>query len=381
MFDVAGVTSHFRSRLVGVVFLFLVSGCAIQSVTVPEAFPVLKNADSVSVEEVEILALTEQMRAFVEQYVPDTANDTQKIRALSRAIIHPGILGFDYDAHMTLTAAQAFEQRQGNCLAFANLFVALARAAGLKALYQEERVTPDWNEADDVHIMARHVNILVRTQSGDYIVDIARSRVQNRYVVKVISDAYAKAQYFNNLGVDQLLSGKVAEARGYFIRALETAPKSGYIWSNLGVAYSRNHQPEDAKWAYHRALDADHRAFMAMNNLSKIHLQQGDLEQARHLQQKAKKHLRENPYFLLMLSDKAAANGDHKEAVKLLRKALSKKKDEHRLHFAIAKSLYLLGRWGQAEKSFSQARKLAPEEMLQAAYGKDLSELVQADPQ
>ncbi len=371
------LNNHVNFRFIGVVILFVLSGCAINSANYPGEFPVLQNGTQIPVQNTEVLSLSEEMSAFVQRYVPSGASDEHKLRMLSQAIIQPGVLGFSYEQNLTLTAQQAFHKRQGNCLAFANMFVALARAADLKAFYQEAKVSPDWNQESDVYIMARHVNVLVKTRSGDYVVDIANPYARSRYSVKVISDAYAKAQYFNNLGVDALLEGKMSKAHGYFVQAVRIEPKSGYMWSNLGVIYSRNGQLDEAKWAYNTALNVDSRTFVAMNNLSKIYQQQGDLEQASLLQTKVKKHLRDNPYYLLMLSDQAVAERRYKDAVKLLRRALRKKQDEHRLHFAIAKSLYLLGQRYEAEKSFSRARELAPKQLLKEDYSKQLSELVQ----
>ena len=59
----------------------------------------------------------------------------------------------------------------------------------------------------------------------------------------------------------------------------------------------------------------------------------------------------------------------------MLRSAIRKKKDDHKLHFALAKSQYLSGELTAAEDSLLRARELAPEDMV-VYYERPLGELV-----
>ena len=65
--------------------------------------------------------------------------------------------------HITLTASEAFHTRRGNCLTFSNMFVAMARYAGLNAWYREVEIDPEWNSREDTLLVSLHVNAAART--------------------------------------------------------------------------------------------------------------------------------------------------------------------------------------------------------------------------
>ena len=104
-------------------------------------------------------------------------------------------------------------------------------------------------------------------------------------------------------------------------------------------------------------------------------LEQGNWEAAQNLQAKVEKYRRANPYYLLYLSDEALALEQYDEAISLLRRAIKKKKDDHTLHFALAKTQYLSGEKTAAENSLARARELAPQDML-VYYARPLNELI-----
>ncbi|MCP5214058.1 MAG: tetratricopeptide repeat protein [Pseudomonadales bacterium] len=355
---------------------FLLAGCATYPAAPPGVLPALKNIQTITVPQQDTLAVSTEMKRFVEKYVNRQQSPEQRLRLLTQAVVHPGMLGFEYDAGQTLTAQRAFEKGAGNCLAFTNMFIALAREAGLTAYYQDARVVPEWDEQNNAYLLAKHINVLVRLRSGDYVVDIGRRRVGESIDQHIVSDQYAKAQYYNNLGVEALLRNQIATAFGYFERALDADSGSDYLWSNLGVLYNRNGQPEQAIWAYHQALRINSRALMAISNLASLYAQQGYQDKAQALLKKVEAYRQDNPYYLLMLSQKALVDMRYQEAIKILRKAIRHKDNEHRLHFALAKSFYLAGQLEQAEDSYQRAKELAPDPVLRSVYSKGLGELV-----
>ncbi len=56
----------------------------------------------------EILALDDEMRAFVDRVLHSATTSTEKIRLLQYGIRNPGLLGLRYDAVSTASAKQAF---------------------------------------------------------------------------------------------------------------------------------------------------------------------------------------------------------------------------------------------------------------------------------
>jgi predicted Zn-dependent protease len=112
-----------------------------------------------------------------------------------------------------------------------------------------------------------------------------------------------------------------------------------------------------------------------MSNLYEVYLERGNLEAAQSLQAKVEKYRRDNPYYLLYLSDEALALEQFDESIDLLKRAIRKRDDDHILYFALAKTQYLSGETMAAENSLGQARELAPENLL-AHYSRPLDELV-----
>ncbi len=76
-----------------------------------------------------------------------------------------------------------------------------------------------------------------------------------------------------------------------------------------------------------------------------------------------------------MLSDEALEQARFEESIRLLQRAIRKKKNDHMLHFALAKTQYLSGERAAAEGSLIRARELAPANMI-AYYGLPLDELI-----
>ena len=158
-------------------------------------------------------------------------------------------------------------------------------------------------------------------------------------------------------------------------RAIETESIALDPWINLGVIYGRNDQLDDAEFAFQRALQIEPRNLSAMSNLYEVYIEQKDLESAAELELRVERYRRKNPYYLLKLSDEALLEHQYEESISLLQKAIKQKKNDHKLHFALARTQYLSGEMADAESSLVRARELAPKDMM-VYYGRPLDELI-----
>ena len=292
------------------------------------------------------------------------------------AVSGNGVLGFEYDDAFTLTAEQAFDARVGNCVGFANMLVALAREAGLKAEYQEVFRRPEWSTREDTVLLVKHVNVLLHTTSLTYVMDVSGIRINPNARRRVISDDYAEALYLNNLGADALIRNDLPTAWAYLAKAIETEPELTDSWVNLGVVLGRNEQLHDAAKAYRNALALDQYDNAALSNLYEIYIAMGDLDSAAQLENRVERYRQKNPYYLLALSKEALVGNEFDEAVELLQRAVRKYKKDHQLYFALAIAQYLSGSIESAATSLLQARELAPENLV-AYYDRPLDELAQ----
>ena len=366
--------SYGRAVLLLVVVL-LMNACATPprvDFTLP---PLLHVGQEVQGPDTDILAVTPEMEEFLERYILQYANSNTKLHLLSNSLSSNGVLGFTYDDSRTLTAAEAFESRSGNCIGFSNMMVALARHAGLTASYQEIIRRPVWSSREDTVLLLKHVNVVISGRNFDYVMDISNVRVNQMTQRRLVDDNYAKALYLNNLGAEALFSNDLPRAYAYMKAAIETDPEMTDSWVNLGVVLGRNEQLNDAVKVLQRVLQIDPNQYSAMNNLYEIYVEQGDLLAAESLQARVDRYRRANPYYLLHLSDEAVEQKQFEESLSLLEKAIRKTDDDHVLHYALAKTQYLSGEVEAARHSMIRVRELAPENML-AYYARPLDELI-----
>jgi len=358
--------------LVGILML---TACAKQHPVDATPPPLLNPGPEVQVAEVDVLAVTPEMEAFLERYILPYKDPETRLNMLTLAVTSSGVLGFDYDEARTLTAARAFETRSGNCIGFANMMIALAREAGLEADYQEVSRRLEWTSREDTLLLIKHINVVVSSPRYSYVVDVSGVKFKPTERRRIISDLYAKALYYNNIGAEALLSGELPTAWSYLVKAIDTEPVLPDPWINLGVVFGRNEQLNEAELVYQTALQIDDSEYSAMNNLYEVYLVQENLEAAEDLRVKVEKYRQKNPYYLMKLSEESLEQGQYEESIKLLQRAIRKKDNDHVLYFAMAKTQYLSGQTIAAQDSLVRARELAPQRML-VHYSRPLKELV-----
>ena len=337
----------------------VISACAVQTQQTV-IIPPLENQPHIEIESVDFLALSAPMKQFIGTYANEDMNDRRKAWNLAYAALDPILFDFNYDSSVTLTAADTFKLRTGNCLSFSIMFVAMAREAGLNAWFQEVKIPPEWTSVNNTFLVSMHVNAVVQVGRLEYVVDVSRTKRGDSTQIRKISDAEAEAQYYNNLGADALVNDDLPLAYSYLVKATHTAPDTSYTWSNLAVVYNRNGQFEDAKNTYFTALDINPVETTAMNNLQAIYLNEGDLVKAGMFGSKVERHRRKNPYYLHYLSYQAIDEQRYTDAIKLLNQAIKMNKEEYRFHFTLARALILNGEKNPALSSFTQAKQLAP---------------------
>jgi len=340
--------------------MLVLTACA-SAPAVLEQIPSLENQPRYEVERVALLATSPEMIRWIDQHIQ--LGDKRKGRAwtLAYAALDPYLLDFTYDPQVTLTAQEAFEQRRGNCLTFSNMFIAMAREAGLDAWYREVNVQPEWNNIDDTMLVSMHVNAAVQESQATYVIDVSRRKQKSVERVRKLSDREAEAQFYNNLGVDALIDNDLAMAYGYFLASIELVPDLAYVWSNLGVVFRRNEQAEDAKLAYRNALEIEPEHSVSLNNLYLIYEEEGDLEAAELMATQVERLRRKNPFYLHYLAQVANEEQRYGDAVGLLNRAIRLDGTEYRFHHTMARSQQLLGNSEKAQSSLDRARRLAPE--------------------
>jgi Flp pilus assembly protein TadD len=325
----------------------------------------------------EVLALSTEMRDFLDKNVHQNATIGVRMNELIDAIINKNTFGLEFDG-MTRTASETFRLRKGNCLSFSNMFVAMARYVNLEASFQEVQIPPDWSFQNDVFVLNRHVNVHVDLGPlDDHVVDFNIDDFKSSYDTDKIPDSRARAHYFNNMGVENMQAGDTASALGYFRKAIaENDRQFSPAWTNLGTLYLRNGHPTYAEAAYLLALKVDDGDLVAMSNLAGFYEHRGDAERAAGYRKRVMDHRRENPYYRYQRARDAYAAEDYGTAISHLKFAIRKQRNEDEFYFLLGMCYLKKGDERAARRWLARAKEVAATDTLKHRYSSKLELLL-----
>lgn len=323
----------------------------------------------------DILALNDDMRRFVAEHVPPNGPDQWRLHELLRTLLEDADYRLEYDEH-TYTAAEAFRQRRANCLGYTNLFVALARAAGLTVHFQEVDVPADWSRSAAGFVQSRHVNTLVESaDKSERVVDFNMPDFRTAYARRTISDARAAAHFHSNIGIERMAAGDTLAALMNFRKAIEADSRFEAAWVNLGALYSRAGQPAFAEAAWLHTLSFAPREYVAMSNLERLYRDTGRVAAADRLVARIERFRSANPYYRYELARVAFSRGEYREAVSHLKYAIRQKPEEDRFYVLMSLACERQGDGRQAQRWMARAEAVARDDQLRNHYHGKLERL------
>jgi len=325
----------------------------------------------------EVLEVSPEMRRFIDEHVNPGAIGVFKLQQLIDAIMNPTSFGLQYD-QTTRTASATFRERRGNCLSFSSMFVALAREAGLSAVFEEVDIPPDWTMNSELFVLNQHVNVRVDVGSGGVqVVDFNIGDFKTTYDIRTISDSRALAHFFNNLGVERMQEGDVATAVRLLRRAIEVDNgRFSQAWNNLGTVYRTSGHYDHAEAAYLRALQSDKEDTVAMSNLVGVYELVGDHEKAAVYRERVREHRLENPFYRFRLAQDAFFSRDFDTAIKHLKVAIRKRKTDDQFVFLLGLSYLMKGEEETARKWLARSEELAESDAQRRRYSTKIEALL-----
>ena len=283
----------------------------------------------------DLLALDEEMEAFVALYTQGLRSQRQRLMQLHRSMKGAGVLNLQYDPFAEGSAIEAFHRGNVNCLSYAHLFVAMAREAGLDASYQWVDIRPQWSRMGERVAVRLHVNVVVKVRGGEeFMADIDPLQPRDITSTHVISDRDAEALYHSNIAMDALSEERMAIAWANAARALEISPEMPHLWVNLGAVYRINGQHAEAEQSYLHALKLDARDRSAMNNLMVLYGMQGRTDEQAYWQKQITRYQNANPYYHAAKGDIAGEKGNWSEALVNYQQAVRLSPQDSRLLYA-----------------------------------------------
>jgi len=381
-----------KGTILAVIATVLVSACAgaekhqteasenpISPRMVLDSSPLTSGNANPDVSQVDLLALSPEMIVFLDEHVDRNDNQSEKLAQLVYAIIGEDRFVLAYD-DSTRTAQSTFHDRRGNCISFTNMFVAMARDLDLNASYQEVTIPPDWSMTGQTFLFSQHVNALVDMKNAlSRVVDFNTYSLRITEDSRAISDQRARAHYFNNIGVEHMLADETRLAFANFRESLREDPTFSSSWVNLGVLYRREAYPRYAETAYLKALEYDESSRMAMSNLANLYTDQGKTELAEHYLSKVKLHRLNNPFYRYELANAAFVEGDYQTAIKNLKFAIRKRKDQDQFYFMLSLSYLMSGEKESAQRWMKKAEEVAQQSASKQKYHHKLDLLMGRD--
>jgi Flp pilus assembly protein TadD len=323
----------------------------------------------------EPLEMTADMRAFVEKKVDRGLPQLERLKALDMAIFQDRELQFNYSVE-TRTASETFYARNGNCLSFTLLFIAMARYLGLDVRFREAEIAPAFSLSGSYPTLILHVNAAIIIGGSAYIVDVFPGVNRTEIGGRVVPDERGFAHFYNNRGVAELAKENMAGAELYFRRALEIDPTTAFIWINLGVVKVHDAEYLEAEKFYRKALEMDPGDPVAISNLAVVCEKTGRLKEAQRYQAKVKSIQGRNPYYHYILGIRSYETGDYAQSIAHYRKAIKLKSTDHNFYFALARACLQLSRPEEARDNLRLAIKYAVDPTRRQRYSQKLEYLM-----
>jgi Flp pilus assembly protein TadD len=309
--------------------------------------------------------INDEIRQLAIESVEDMRTDSDKVRAIVHAIIGRTGMSISYDWLSNKTAQQVFYEGKGNCLAYTNLFVGMAREVGIDAVYVDVKTIERVSKEAEVIVNNGHITAGVRYGPDLRMIDFTRTPEREYFGAKVIDDFEAIANYYNNQG---FLYGYFAETAGdlgdnfdpeaaeleMYEMALDVYPNFHRARNNLGVALRRRGRVEEAIEQYQLAIQADPKFAEAYSNLGAAYYSQGLVDDAIEQFERAAKAGGSNAYYYHHLGVIQYQQQNYRDALKHFKKAVSR-------DGSLADSRYYLGetylKLGDREKAIEAYEK------------------------
>jgi len=239
-----------------------------------------------------------------------------------------------------------------------SLFIAAARYVGLDAHFQTVAVDPTWDHEGNTMIRYEHIVATGNLAGGGlYVVDFLPEFVLGDMRTHLISDEQALALYFNNLGAEGVVDGRIDDAILNLRHAINLRPQFSDAWNNIGAAMRRAGEYELAEFSYRRAIHQDYRNYSALSNLAQFYAYRGREKEASQFQGRVNRYRAQNPYFHYFHAQLSFQKGDYDGARKSLKKSIRLKREEPDFYVALAKIHEHMGEEAESIEMLALAEK------------------------
>lgn len=301
-------------------------------------------------------AIDDEVRLAFRRFTRLGTTEDERTAALLDFIFHQ--LALTYEQVPTRDAMATFRAHKGNCLSFVNLFVGMARDIRLNPNYVEVTDYQHWNHREGMIISEGHIVAGMTLDGAFKTFDFIPYQEKAYRNFKPIDDLTAVAHFYNNLGAEALLAGKLPEAQRLVTLATRIAPHFPKALNNLGVCLARAGDLAGALEKYQQALAGDPGNSMVMTNVMHVYQEQGRVAEATDIEHKVEESNTSNPFFYLYLGETALARGDLVKALDHMVHALRLEPDLPEVQLGLVKVYLAQGDLGKARHFLQRALEL-----------------------
>lgn len=367
------------------------AGCAVAPERSAPAVPAQLFEDSAFaaptqlVDAAQALALSPQMRRYLEVDIAARIRRLGRQEGLVDALVRDAQLSLEYDTDVTRTAAEAFDARSGNCLSLVLMTAALAKELNLHVTYQVLVGEEIWARSGDLSLAVGHVNILVEKRLVDRVqgrvadnqleLSFGASPIGRGSMMRPVAEKTIVAMFMNNRAGESLSRGDLPNAYAYAREAVVHDPSFAGAYNTLGVVYQRRGLAAKSEMAYAHTLDLDPNSRPALGNLARLlGLQKRHADAAPLLARLARLET-EPPFLHFDLGRAALEAGNFASAREHLLREIKRDPDYHEFHYWLALALAGLGDAAGAQEQLVLARNSSTTRRDQALYAGKLARL------
>ena len=314
--------------------------------------------------------IDDEIRQLADEITDGIVSDKGKVGAIVEAIIGLTQFSISYDSLSNKTAKEVFRQGRGNCLAYSNLFVGMARHVGLDAVYIDVVSVERQTKEAEVIVNNGHITAGINQGANVMVIDFTKTPLREYLGFEIIDDLEAIANFYNNQGFlygyfteteeSELDFDPLEKEMEMYQLALEVMPTFQRARNNLGVGLRRRGRVDEAIEQYNKAIEVDPRFSDAHANLAAAYYSLGRMDEAVVELEIAAKESGENGYFHHHLGVVQYQLKRYEEAIKAFKRAIDKEPGMASARYYLGESYLKLGDTGQAMEEYVAALELDP---------------------
>jgi Tfp pilus assembly protein PilF len=337
-----------------------------------------------------VFAVSDAMRRYLRDEIGEQIAAKGPQQGLYDALYAQGRLKLEYDAGRTRNAAEAFDERAGNCLSLVVMTAALARELGLEVTFRQFVGDDAWTRSGETYFAASHVNLVLsrrvvnprsrRVEEQQLTVDFVPPKPGEVPQTRELARDTIVAMYMNNRAAEELAAGSVDDAYWWARAAIAEDPAYASAYNTLAVIYKHRGKLALAERVLRFVLAREPGSVNAMQNLALVLGEQGREREADLLSAQVERRETNPPFHFLDLGREAMQRGDFRAAKGMFLRELERDADYHEVHYWLALVCMRLGEIDAAREHLATAARTGVRATDRALYAAKLARLKAAMP-